>query len=575
MAGRNLVNVFSGLSLDRRGNFATMTALTAPVALAAAAIAIDTASLYSQRRETQGLADLAAITAAANLDRPELAAATVLRDNGVRNVVVVPMNTTPEYETAGVRPVFVSVVPGRYLADRNASATVRFVPGGVPVNAVKIAVRHEGTRHFSASFGEDPQIATLAIASVPAEAAFSVGSRLASLNGGIVNALLGGLTGTQISLSALDHQALLEADVELFGFLDALALNAGMTAATYDDVLDGEVTAGQVAAALGRTDGVDAAAGRVLRDIGQAIGIAGKPKLKLSRLLELGNAGTLALGNPPSDLDARLGVMQVLTGGAAIANGTNHLRLDLAANLPGVLAATIDLAVGEPMQSSPPVAVGAAGATVKTAQVRLLVSIEIGGPGGLLGTRIALPIYLEIARAEARLSSVTCTSGRPDSLRVGVAARPGVLDARIATVDAARLSDFSGDPAFSQARILTAPLVSVAGQAHVAMENQTATTLTFDRDDIDRGTIRTVATRNFTQSLTQSLLGNLSLTVNVAGLGIGVPSNLASTVSNLLSAATPAIDVLLASVLSTLGIRIGEADVRVHGAICGRPVLVQ
>ena len=71
------------LASCRSGNVSTMTALLLPVGIALAAVSVDAASLYLERRETQNLTDLAAITAAANIDRAELAAKTVFMDNGV------------------------------------------------------------------------------------------------------------------------------------------------------------------------------------------------------------------------------------------------------------------------------------------------------------------------------------------------------------------------------------------------------------------------------------------------------------------------------------------------------------
>ena len=73
---------------DRQANIAVMTALSAPVALALAAVAIDEASIYTERREAQAMVDLAAITAASNITNVNTAVVTTLTDNGMPNVVV-------------------------------------------------------------------------------------------------------------------------------------------------------------------------------------------------------------------------------------------------------------------------------------------------------------------------------------------------------------------------------------------------------------------------------------------------------------------------------------------------------
>src|SRR3546814_4521395 len=47
-------------------------------------------------------------------------------------------------------------------------------------------------------------------------ASFAIGSRLASIDGGVLNALLSGLTGSRIPLKALDYRPLAGADVDQF-----------------------------------------------------------------------------------------------------------------------------------------------------------------------------------------------------------------------------------------------------------------------------------------------------------------------------------------------------------------------
>ena len=60
-------------------------------------------------------------------------------------------------------------------------------------------------------------MSTVAVAKAEAQAVFAVGSRLASLNGGIVNQLLSGLLGTSVSLSVMDYNALLASRVMRLG----------------------------------------------------------------------------------------------------------------------------------------------------------------------------------------------------------------------------------------------------------------------------------------------------------------------------------------------------------------------
>lgn len=567
---------FRRLAVDRRGNLATMTALTAPVALALAAIAVDSGALYLQKRDTQLLADLAAITAAAHIGNAEAAAMATLEDNGIRNIVLIRTGSAPDIDTsAAADATFLSVIRGRYAPSPSVSVADRFKAGEQPFNAVRVSLRKKGSMHFGARIMAPPTIGTTAIASARAEAAFSVGSRLASLNGGVLNALLSGLTGSSISLSVMDYDALLDGNVQLFGLLDAFATELNITAGTYADVMNAEAKVGKLAAAMARIDGVGNAAKIALNKLARDASGTPAAKVRLSRVLDIGSAANLPIGNPPAGFGAMVGLLDLLAGSAVMANGQHQLALDLGASVPGLLAAKLDLAVGEPPQFAPWFKVGETGAVVRTAQTRLLLTATVGGPGGVAGTSLKLPIYGEVAFAEAKLTGVSCPTGRPDSMEVAIAARPGVAELRIAETSAATLSDFRNGPAFTPARIVQAPLVAVTGQARVAVANTASTTLRFNRQAIDARTAKTVSTRNFTQSLTQSLLGDLHLNVQVLGLGLGIPSNLTSTVASSLGAATSPIDAVLNNLLTLLGVRVGEADVRVHGATCGRSVLVQ
>jgi uncharacterized membrane protein len=416
-------------------------------------------------------------------------------------------------------------------------------------------------------------IGATALASASNEAAFSIGSRLASLNGGIVNELLGKLLGTDLSLSVMDYNALLGADVNVLSFLGALAGKADITAATYDDVLQSDVSVGRFVSALADIN-PKPQANAALKAMAAGLS-ASDTTIPLSHLISLGPVGKLALGAEPPGLDATANVMSLLSAGAAIADGKHQVALALDAGLPGIAGATLDLAIGEPPQNSPWFSIGETGDIVRTAQTRLRLIVEVGGPGGALGASIRVPVYLELAFAEGKLADIACPTGRPDSLEVTVAARPGVAEAWLGEVDADGMDNFARSPAVLPAQFVKAPLVTVTGAAHATMSNPSPTPLAFSASDIANGKVKSVSTHNFTGSLFGSLLSDLTLNVNVAGLGLSLPGVLTNTLKTTLTAASPAIDTLLDNVLATLGIKVGEADIRVTGGICGRSVLVQ
>lgn len=553
---------------NRGGNFATMSALAAPLVICLGALAVDEASFFYQRREVQALADLAAINAAAHLDDPEAAALDVLRDNGVSDIVVSRGGKSADkaFTAISERTYGLTVQKGRYDAGPSVVAE-RFVADARPYNAVKVSVRRTGTQYFSAVIMPAPAIGAAGVASAPAEAAFSIGSRLLRLDGGLLNKVLSGLTGSQISLTAMDYESLAGADIDAFRFSEALATKLHLQGTTYADVLKSRATVADIASVMADLGGIDRAGALAATAFARQAVRAGP--VELSRLLDLGSAGGLPIGHAPAGLGAKVSALDVLTAAAALANGTHQVQFDLATQVPGLLSATVDLAIGEPPQASPWFTVGQAGAVVRTAQTRLKIVAEVGGPGGLIGASIKVPLYVEVAFAEGELTDINCSGGK----RVTVAARPGIAALRIADIGA--LDDFRSDPAFAPATLVKAPLLTVRGSADIEVAEMQPTPLSFTAADIDNRAIRSVSTKDITRSLTGSLLDSLHLDIKLAGVGLALPSVISKSVKDALGAAAPALDRLVDDLLVTLGVRLGEADVRVTGLSCGRSVLVQ
>lgn len=569
-----MIGRFKRLLKDRSGHFALLTAITAPVSIVLAAVAVDTGSLYVEHRRAQSLADLAAISAASNLDKPGQAALGTLSANGV-NAALLTGGVSGNHASVDR----ISMVTGRYNNDPTLPPSERFVPGATSPNAARVTYRTIGTRYFGTSLIAPPEIIVSGLAATSAEAAFSIGSRLASLEGGLVNQLLGQLLGSNITLSAMDYDALLSADVNLLSFLDALATELDLTAGSYSEVLDSKLTVGQIAKALSESEGLTGSARAAAAKLATQAGNTGASKLKLSSLIDIGEVASATI----EQLGADVSVMEIISLSAILAGNGKQVALDLGANVPGLLAASLDLAIGEPAQNSPWFRIGSGGELVRTAQTRLALTVEIGNGGslaGLLGARIRIPLYLELAYGEARLKSVTCPTGRPDSVRVSIDARPGIANLYLAEVNRSKLGGFNNPVPRSKARLIQIPAVSVTGMANAEMSNIAYTPLTFSASDISAGKVKKVTTKDFVSSLTKSLFSSLSLDVKVElgllGLPlISLPNNVTNLLGNTIGAAAPAIDGLLNQVLALLGLSLGQAEIRVHGANCGRAVLVQ
>lgn len=567
---------FRRLLADRGANFAVMTALSAPFAIALGAVAVDQGSLFNERRSAQALTDIAAITAAANIDRAEAAVLLTLQDNGVPNAQIDNAGTSqPDAGTT-----LVSVTPGHY--DRSAALGTRFTAGGAPpFDAVQVSMRKIGSLYFGGALMAPPLIGTTATANASAQAAFSIGSGLVDENTAdspVLNPILGGLLGTSLSLKAADYRALAKADVNALAFMDALATRLGVTAGTYDEVLDSKASVGDVVRALANVPGLNGT------DKASLEAIAGKAsttaRIVLSQLIDLGPVGRLGIGQGGGSPAVTANALEMVTAAAALANGDRQVAVNLGAAIPGLASASLGIAIGETARSSPWFTVGGKGSVVRTAQIRVRLIVQVNGVDGLLGKLVTLPIYVDVAQAKGELAAVSCSTGRPESLRVTVDTTPGVADLRIADIDAAVMSDFSRVPALSPAKIVNISLlglglVSVSGQARVAAEDSRATALTFSHGDIGNRVVKSASTQDLAGSLASSLFGSLKLEANVAGLKVAVPAGVTAGLAKTLDGVVQPVDGLLNTLLKLLGARVGYADVRVNGATCTQSVLVQ
>jgi uncharacterized membrane protein len=551
MARRSILSRFLAA---RDGAIAIVLALFMMVSVSLCALAIDMGSLYLERRTAQGVADLAAVAAASDLVRAEDAARATLSANGFGDLHSL------------------AVIKGRYEADSAVLPNARFVAGKEPYNAVRLNMAMGGQLYFAKSFMSDPEISVSAIGTTDAQATFSIGSRLASLNGGLVNALLGSLLGGNITLSAMDYNALLNANISLDGFLSALATDIGVTAGTYSDVLNANVNVENVlnaaiyaATASGETQAAQVAA----QLLAQTTATATVP---LEALVDLGPLAFAEVGQQHAGLGADLNMMSLLSAMAQVANGDNQVAVNLGTVVPGLLSLKLDLAIGEPAQHSGWVAVGQPGTIVRTAQTRLRIVAEVGGSGLLAGIRVRLPLYIEVAGAEAKLKTLTCGVAQAGTAKAVIEARPAVVKAWIGDVAPGGLSSFGTSVPVSQGVVVQAPLVSVSASAFAQMTNASATELTFTQSDVDGHVIKTAEVHDYTSSLVVSLLQSANLNVNVLGLGLGVGA-IKSLVLALLAPVASALDPVIASLLKTVGVHLGEVDVQVNGIRCGSAVL--
>ncbi|MDS7597110.1 TadG family pilus assembly protein [Agrobacterium tumefaciens] len=575
---KNTSPLLTRLFSDRSGNIAITAGLTAPLFVGILALGVDYGYLTLQKRQLQQTADLAAISAAAATN-PEQAVQQYFQMNGMKLGVKTPQGLLTENGLEPFDPLkaftnrdgYAEVVKGRYEPDATLAVDKRFVENALPTNAVKVNIVEKGKIFFASAFTTPPTVGAVGTAASQRIAAFSVGSRLASLNDGLLNSLLGGLLGTTVSLKLMDYRALVDADINALHIIEALALDLGLTAGTYKEVLKTEITYGKFLNVLTKTTGIQPAVANVLKTLEKT---ANKTNVKL-RLEEIVNLGpfTEKLIGSGENLKVTAGVFDLISAAAVAGNGGNQIALDAGAVIPGLAAVKITLAIGEPPVETPPLAVGGQGTVVRTAQTRLSVNVTVDGLQAIAGLKINLPLYVEVANAEARLADLRCTGGGQGSVDVEVV--PGVAEIAVGKVDMAAFNHFGQDPRVTKTALIDSALLSVNGKAQINVGNMTKTKLTFQQSDITQAKIKNVSTKNTVTSLVSSLLTNLDLEIKVLFLSLGTPTLIQQALANTLSLVTAPVDTLLYNTLLVLGVKIGEADVRVTDIRCQQPALVQ
>ena len=304
MASKGLLGRFLA---DRRGNIATIAAVTFSLTLGAAAFGIDIGKLAADKRKLQSAADLAAIVAASNVSKAEAAARSTAQSNGF---------------DAGAMKL---VERGVYTPSVAVQAQKRFVPSnGADANAVRVSMGAQSELMFAKIFliGRDRfDIQATATAATTGVATFAIGSRLVSLNGGLLNSILGATLGTNLSLSVMDYQALLDARVDAFDFLNALATKASVTGVTYNDVLAMNMKVGDVLSATQSSMTGSAAARTALGSIIQSVGTSSSTVVP-SSILNAGPYGTLQVGQKPRT-SVSLSAYDLVSATGRLADGTN------------------------------------------------------------------------------------------------------------------------------------------------------------------------------------------------------------------------------------------------------------
>jgi len=169
------------LSRDRRGATAMIVAGSLFALVGSVAVAVDLGSVYLAKRRLQGIADAAALAAAGKLSDTGRALAQALIERSGAEAITIGNYT-----------------PGRYRRDASVPLDHRFKAGFADPSAARIVLRQDVPLFFGVLLSGKRSLTISAEATATRNdmAAFSLGTKLAELSGGVPNQILSALAGT-------------------------------------------------------------------------------------------------------------------------------------------------------------------------------------------------------------------------------------------------------------------------------------------------------------------------------------------------------------------------------------------
>lgn len=192
---------------------------------------------------------------------------------------------------------------GRWDTQSNAAPSY-FSTTSTPLNAVQVTATQNVPYFF---LGPSRTVSATSTAKATNVDQFTIGTTLASLQGGLVNSVLNALLGANLGLSALSYQALASTQIKVGDLM------AAANVLTVNELLATQVTAGQFAqlmlTALSRTQVVNANLQASVAAL-QAIAGANLGGGKFSIGSQLGGPGVFALGlsDTQAAVDAKINV---------------------------------------------------------------------------------------------------------------------------------------------------------------------------------------------------------------------------------------------------------------------------
>ncbi len=534
---------------NESGASAVLFAISLPPLLGVAALAVDLGNLYLAERQLQGVADAAAAAAVGshNSAAETAAVAQAIADSGATGIAVKELTS------------------GEYVRDRAIAYDERFDPGSARRNALRVVLEREVPLFFGALLTGSNRTHVVAQGTAMRidMAGFMLGTRVLTLPK-IADDLLSALAKSPLGLSQVQLNLLASTNIDVVEFTKKVGSLTGKNGATLGEILDAGVPLHVAVSAM--ADSTSNTGLAALLD-----GIADKLSSDHVALGDMLDLGPLEASDFNGDRwGTEVDSYSMLRALLEVSLGDSY-EVNLNTSVVGLAGVTVKLAGGYGEARSPWLTINTMNeVTLRTAETRLLIKAATNPIIGLPSI-LNIPVYAELASAEADMTDIVCSGTSADGVYVSV--KPSLGKVAIADPGTTGFKDFSHPLSLKPATLLDALLVKVTGFADVSLGGGVASTLHFSPDDVEHRRSKATGTTDLLAGVTGSLVKKVDLKVNVVGLGIGL-GGVAGLVGSTLQTVAPALDVVLTQLTGALGIKLGVADVTVDRLRCGHPSIV-
>ncbi|MGM0449422.1 MAG: pilus assembly protein TadG-related protein [Pseudomonadota bacterium] len=520
------------------GAISVLAASALSLSLVMVALAVDSARLFYQHSEVQGAADAAAVAAITEYARDDTSGESPM-------AAAQQAAETTVQESLGERGELTDAAVGRM---RSEDGELTFQPDGSGL-AMQVGVERPTPASLVAGWvwPEEAVLAADAVAEQPQIIELQAASGLASLETGnseILNALFGGLLGTDLSLDLATYQGLADTNIELADLVEA---HAG--ASSVEELLDTRLTLAELVDLTAR-----AAPGQT-----SAVLQLGALAARVDPMLDLRLGDVLAIGLPSEEMAANvaLNALSLVRLGAQAANEGQAVALDLSSDVLSEVGAAdlnVDLELGEP----PEIAIGEAGKApngewrteVNTGQLGLAIELEaLSALSSVL--EITADIQVDLAQGSARARDLRFENGSPV---VEVGAEAGASDLQLGV----GVNILSG-------------LVTADSTASSVLDNPPQTASFSQPFGPEYAKTFGVEVG---PAIADGLLDELELELGLAGISVPIPVSESEVLQAVTSLVGELVGVVVDPLLGALGLQAGIADVSVNDVRAGTPRLV-